>query len=114
MNLSRRGFFGSLGSRVLDDFRSRIQGSGLWPSRGETWIALGSISDFPPGTARVLASPGVTVHSDSEGIRVVKDGAHRPVRLEKDGKVSYQTGAVWPESAALSILTGERIQLGRS
>lgn len=111
MNVSRRGFFRNLGERAIESLGERLNSPEPPRADKSDWIEVGSISDFPPGTRSLLAKQRISIASHEEGIQAVEGGALRPMRLERNGMLSVQLRETWPEGSAISVMTGERIQL---
>lgn len=110
MSISRRDFLTRASRGAIKDLVNGIDRGGLQSQPREQWIAIGCLRDYPCGERRELAQLGLTVDSNSLGLRVCDhSGQGKPARIDPFGKIWIDMAGCWPEHARLSWATGEMV-----
>ena len=88
---------------------------GLSPGSGqaESWIPLGTLAQFPPGTATPINGGRQVLHSLPDGLRAIDAPCLesesiepiRPLKLER-GVLALNPSGAWPQGSILSFITG--------
>lgn len=111
MRLSRRQLLSGLLISSSDWLDSVLEvlgdESGSVPA--ETWISIGTLSHFSPGTKRTVNGERHVVVSDMRGLFATDNtdhGTRRPLRMGERGQILLNPRGKWPDYVYLSPMTG--------